>query len=114
MLFKLLQNDESLGHWRSNLWVAELGIYYSNVYGKISFDHLNILGSVLTGHIRLAMSVMSILIRYVQSVRVFVRLLRQVNKRNFCALFSKSGAPISKTRHKIFHETHCHNSCYLR
>ena len=25
----------SLGHWRSILWVAELGLRYSNVYGKI-------------------------------------------------------------------------------
>ena len=27
----------SLGYRPSNLWAAELGIYYSNVYGKISF-----------------------------------------------------------------------------
>ena len=38
---------ESVGHWRSNLWAAKKGIYYSNVYGKISFAPLNILASVL-------------------------------------------------------------------
>ena len=46
----LLQNAatgrNSLGHWRSKYWAAELGIYYSNVYGKISFAPLNILASV--------------------------------------------------------------------
>ena len=46
----LLQNAakgwNSLGHRRSNLWATELGIYYSNVYGKISFAPLNILASV--------------------------------------------------------------------
>ena len=36
----------SLGYWHMNLWVAELGKYYSNVYGKISFAPLNILSSV--------------------------------------------------------------------
>ena len=36
----------SLGHWLLNLWAAELGIYYSNVYVKISFASLNILASV--------------------------------------------------------------------
>ena len=45
-----LQNAEkgwnSLGHRRSNLWAAQLGIYYSKVYGKISFAPLNILASV--------------------------------------------------------------------
>ena len=38
----LLQNaakaSNSLGYWSSNLWAAELDIYYSNVYGKISFN----------------------------------------------------------------------------
>ena len=33
----------SLGNWHMNLWAAELGKYYSNVYGKISFAPLNIL-----------------------------------------------------------------------
>ena len=46
----LLQNAakgwNSLGRWRLNLWAAELGIYYSNVYGKIIFAPLNILASV--------------------------------------------------------------------
>ena len=46
----LLQNAakewKSLGHWRSDLWAAELGMYYSNVYGKILFAALNILASV--------------------------------------------------------------------
>ena len=41
----LLQNAvkgwNSLCHRRSNLWAAELGICYSNVYGKISFAPLN-------------------------------------------------------------------------
>ena len=45
----LLQNAakgwNSLGHWRSNLRAAELGMFYSNVYGKISFAPLNILAS---------------------------------------------------------------------
>ena len=46
----ILQNAargwNSLGHWRLNLWAAEWGIYYSNVYRKISFAPLNILASV--------------------------------------------------------------------
>ena len=46
----LLQNAakgwNSLGHWYLDLWAAELGIYYSNAYGKISFAPLNILSSV--------------------------------------------------------------------
>ena len=40
----LLQNAakelEFLGHWQSNLWAIEMGIYYSNVYGEISFAPL--------------------------------------------------------------------------
>ena len=40
----LLQNAAkrmgSLGHRRSDLWAADLGIYCSNVYGKISFAPL--------------------------------------------------------------------------
>ena len=36
----------SLGNWHMNLWAAELGKYYTNVYGKISFAPLNILSSV--------------------------------------------------------------------
>ena len=36
----------SLCHRRSNLWAAELGIYYSNVYRKMPFAPLNILASV--------------------------------------------------------------------
>ena len=36
----------SLGHLRSNSWANEHGIYYSNVYGKISFAPLHILASV--------------------------------------------------------------------
>ena len=50
----LLQNAakgwNSLGHWHMNLWATELGINYSNVYGKISFAPLNILSSVNTLH----------------------------------------------------------------
>ena len=46
----LLQNVAKgwnvLGHWCSNLWAAKLGIYHSNVYGKISFALLNILSNV--------------------------------------------------------------------
>ena len=47
----LLQNSaegwNSLGYWHLNLWAAELGKCYSNVYGKISFAPLNILSSVI-------------------------------------------------------------------
>ena len=46
----LLQNAakgwNSRSHWQSDLWAAEQGMYYSNVYGKISFAPLNILASV--------------------------------------------------------------------
>ena len=43
----LLQNAEK-GRNTGNrfLCAGELGMYYSNVYGKISFTHLNILASV--------------------------------------------------------------------
>ena len=43
----MLQKDRTvLATNESNLWAAEMGIYYSNVYGKISFAPLNILSSV--------------------------------------------------------------------
>ena len=42
----------SLGYWHMNLWAAELGKYYSNVYGKISFASLNILSSVVYDALR--------------------------------------------------------------
>ena len=38
----------SLVYWHMNLWAAELGKYYSNVYGKVSFAPLNILSSVFS------------------------------------------------------------------
>ena len=45
--FDASQNAEkefnSLGNWRLNCWAAELGMYYSNVYGKLSFAPLFIL-----------------------------------------------------------------------
>ena len=34
---------EILGHWKFNLWAAELGLSSSSVYVKISFASLNIL-----------------------------------------------------------------------
>ena len=37
----------SLGHRRSILWAAELGIYYSNFYEKITFAPLNILADAV-------------------------------------------------------------------
>ena len=47
----LLQNAakgwNSLGHLQWTLWAAAPGIYYSNVYGKISFAPLIILASVV-------------------------------------------------------------------
>ena len=36
----------SLSYWHMNLWAAELGKYYSNVYRKLSLAPLNILSSV--------------------------------------------------------------------
>ena len=50
----LLQNAakewNSFGHRRSKLWAAELGLYNSYVYGKISFACLNNFGSVFSTH----------------------------------------------------------------
>ena len=46
-LQNVAKGQNSLGQWQSSLWAAELGIDYSNVYGKISFAPLNILASVL-------------------------------------------------------------------
>ena len=43
MIFQYAANGwNSLDHRRLNLWEAELGIHYSNVYGKILFAPLNI------------------------------------------------------------------------
>ena len=46
LLQSAAKGQNSLGQWRSDLWAAELSMYYSNVYGKISFAPLNILASV--------------------------------------------------------------------
>ena len=45
VLLQMLQKDGTVLPL-ANLGAAELGSYYSNVYGKISFAPLNILGSV--------------------------------------------------------------------
>ena len=47
----LQQNLNLLATGGLNLWAFELGIYYSNVYGEISFASLNILSSVLEMHV---------------------------------------------------------------
>ena len=72
----------SLCHWRSILWAAELGTYYSNVYGKISFAPLNILSSVL--------------------LHVSIHPLRPVPREIMCAELGHSKAHQGENEHFIF------------
>ena len=47
LLFNVAREQEVLGHRRSNLWAVELGIFCSDVYGKISAAPFVILSSII-------------------------------------------------------------------